>query len=81
MDSKTKISISSWSKSEESYAEEREELLSKVSSKEVANAPFVYSDRQSITSSLTRIDLFRKVLNNQGSIVECGVHKGNSLFL
>ncbi len=81
MDSKTKISISNWSKSEESYAEEREELLSKVSSGEVANAPFVYSERQSITSSLTRIDLFRKVLNKQGSIVECGVHKGNSLFL
>jgi hypothetical protein len=34
-----------------------------------------------LTESLARIDLFRKVLEVQGSIVECGVHKGNNLFL
>ena len=69
------------SKSEQSYGDERKELLSKVSPQEVANSPFVYSERQSVTTSLTRIDLFRKVLQTQGSIVECGVHQGNSLFL
>ncbi len=30
---------------------------------------------------MTRIDLFKKILEVQGADVECGVHKGNSLFL
>ena len=81
MKSKTKISISNWSDSEEDFAQNREKLLSDLSAQEIANSPFVYSERQMITTSLTRIDLFRKILNIQGSIVECGVHRGNSLFL
>ena len=81
MKSKTKISISNWSDSEEVFAQNREKLLSDLSAQEIANSTFVYSERQLITTSLTRIDLFRKILNIQGSIVECGVHRGNSLFL
>ena len=76
-----KISVSNWSSEEEEYSNLRNEILNKTSPRDVSNAPFVYSTRQSLTTALTRIDLFRKVLDVQGAIVECGVHKGNSLFL
>jgi hypothetical protein len=81
MKSKTRISLSNWSSQEENFAEKREAQLNRISSDEVAHAPFVFAERQSITTALTRIDLFRKILEVQGSVVECGVHKGNSLFL
>jgi len=75
------ISISDWSTTEKDFQEQRNSMLKELSSAEVAGAPFVYSDRQMLTSSLTRIHLFEKIINTQGAIVECGVHKGNSLFL
>ncbi|MEO1112183.1 MAG: TylF/MycF/NovP-related O-methyltransferase [Pseudomonadota bacterium] len=81
MKSKTELSGSIWSETEKSYAEQRDELLSATPSHDVAAAPFVYAERQTVTSSLTRMDLFRKILEVQGAIVECGVHKANSLFL
>ncbi len=81
MKSKTELTGSKWSETEKSYAEKRDSLLSSTPSHDVAAAPFVYAERQTVTSSLTRIDLFRKVLEVQGAIVECGVHKANSLFL
>ena len=37
--------------------------------------------RQDVTTALTRIKLFEKILEVQGSIVECGVFRANSLFL
>ena len=81
MKSKTKISVSNWSEQEKEYAALREEMLKDVAAQEVANAPFVFAERQAITTALTRIDLFRQILEVQGAVVECGVHKGNSLFL
>ena len=77
----SKISVSNWSKSDDDYQSKKNELLNDISSHDVASAPFVYSDRQTVTTSLTRIKLFEKILEVQGSIVECGVHKANSLFL
>jgi hypothetical protein len=79
--STNKISVSNWSNLENEYQEKRNSLLRGATSAEVIGAPFVYSDRQMLTASLTRIDLFKKVLEVQGAIVECGVHKANSLFL
>ena len=81
MKSKTKISVSNWSEQEKEYAALREGMLKDVAAQEVANAPFVFAERQAITTALTRIDLFRQILEVQGAVVECGVHKGNSLFL
>ncbi len=43
--------------------------------------PFFSSTRQQFASSLFRIQLYLKVKNVKGSIVECGVHKGNHLML
>lgn len=76
-----KISVSNWSNDEHDFQEQRASMLSKADPLDVADAPFVYATRQNVTASLTRIELFKKILNIQGAIVECGVHKGNSLFL
>jgi hypothetical protein len=75
------ISVSNWSNDEKSFRSERDDILANLDAQEVAAAPFVFSDRQLMSSVLTRIEMFQKILNVQGSIVECGVHKGNSLFL
>jgi hypothetical protein len=75
------ISVSNWSSTELGYHEQRNHLLQELSSAHVVGAPFVYCDRQLLTTSLTRIHLFEKILSTQGSIVECGVHRANSLFL
>jgi hypothetical protein len=83
MDSATNQSHSATnqSKSEEFFQEEKNKTLSKTTAAEVADAPFVYAERQLVTTALTRIHLFEKIMDVQGAIVECGVHKGNSLFL
>ena len=67
--------------SEVEYRKERHEMFAQMSAADVAEAPFVYLDRQLVTLILTRIHLFEKILNVHGSIVECGVHRGNSLML
>jgi len=76
-----KTSVSNWSQTENHFQDKRNQLLSVTTAFEVAGAPFVYTDRQLVTTALTRIHLFEKILEVQGAIVECGVHKANSLFL
>ena len=39
-----------------------------------------YARRQEVTRFLARIELFKKISEIQGSIVECGVYSGNGLF-
>ncbi len=39
-----------------------------------------YARRQEVTRFLARIELFKKIINIQGSIVECGVYSGNGIF-
>ena len=39
------------------------------------------STRQDFAASLARINIYELVKNVKGSIVECGVHKGNNLLL
>jgi hypothetical protein len=80
VDSTEQTTVSNWSAGEMTYQQKKDMLLSKVSSVEVAGAPFVYADRQIVTSALTRIELFKKVVNVPGAIVECGVYRANSLM-
>jgi hypothetical protein len=79
--SKVPAVSSSWVQAENEYRERKQALLGKVTAADVAEAPFVYADRQLVSMSLTRIHLFEKILGIQGAIVECGVHKANSLML
>ena len=67
--------------SENKQLNKKQRMLSKITGKQIATNPFVYMDRQLVTTALTRIKLFEKILEVQGSIVECGVYQANSLFI
>jgi len=54
--------------------------ISNTKIKNVIQSPMLYSSRQTFTKILTRIKLFEKILDVQGSIVECGVYKADSLM-
>ncbi len=68
------------SESEKTYDKERINALCSVDSRLVAETPMLYLDRRLVTLLLTRIKLFESIIDIQGSIVECGVHRGNSLM-
>ena len=69
------------SDSDHSWSQSRSRLLNSTSSSEVAESPFLFMDRRLFAQALAKIRLFELVRDVQGSIVECGVHKGNSLML
>jgi len=66
---------------EERYYKDRSQLIAECSSEYVADAPFLFANRIQITSMLSRIELFKMIMDVPGAIVECGVYKGNSLML
>jgi hypothetical protein len=66
---------------EKIFYEQRDELLKKVDSKYVADAPFLFSHRVALGGILTRVELFKMMLHKPGAIIECGVYRGNSLML
>lgn len=47
---------------------------------EILDSPMLHISRQTITNILTRIELFKMIQEVQGSIIECGVYKANSLM-
>ena len=67
--------------SELSWGQERSEKLENVTSEDVADSPFLYMDRRLFAQALAKTKLYELVRNVQGSIIECGVHRGNSLML
>lgn len=69
------------SPNEISWEAKRKELLLETPGELVADAPFLYLDRRLVSQSLTRVRLFEMILEVQGAIIECGVHRGNSLML
>ena len=77
----SKSNISYWKMAENEFRQRRAGLLEDIESREVSDAPFVFAERQTVTHALTRIKLFELIRDTQGAIVECGVHKGNALFL
>jgi hypothetical protein len=70
------------SEKEQSYAIQMEQCI--------ANSPFsnlersqnfpIYTPRQDLTNFLVRYEIFQRVLEVQGSIVECGVLRGGGLM-
>ncbi len=66
---------------EQLFVEERKKLLQTVDAEYVADAPFVFLTRIQATAMLSRIKLFEMIREMPGSIVECGVYRGNSLML
>jgi hypothetical protein len=68
------------SATEKLWSNHRFNALKNIDSALVADSPMIYSDRRLVTQLLTRIKMFEKIIDIQGSIVECGVHRGNSLM-
>ena len=66
---------------EQLFVEERKKLLQTVDTEYVADAPVVFLTRIQATAMLSRIKLFEMIREMPGSIVECGVYRGNSLML
>ena len=72
------------SKRDEEFQRRRQEFIERSDAFKkgfYVDHPFVLCSRQSLTSSLFRIKLYEKILNVQGSIIECGVHRGNNFML
>lgn len=81
LDNPTSVYLNSESEGEKKFQIARKMALDEVSPSLVADSPYIYADRRDVALSLTRIHLFEKILSVQGSVVECGVHRGNSLML
>jgi Macrocin-O-methyltransferase (TylF) len=63
------------------YYQKRDELIKACPPSYIADAPFLFSTRIQTTQVVSRIKLFEMIREMPGSIVECGVYKGNSLLL
>ena len=66
---------------EKKYFSDRETFIEKSTRVDIANNPFMYATRQSVSDLLVRVELFNKIKNLSGHIVECGVNRGNSYML
>jgi hypothetical protein len=45
------------------------------------NSPCLFARRQNVTESLAFYELYKKIVERHGAIVECGVHQGNNFIL
>lgn len=63
------------------YHAEREAYLQAMDRKALADAPFLFATRQAVSEMAVRFELFRRVHEVSGAIVECGVARGNNLML
>lgn len=66
---------------EKIYYQKRREIIDSCSPEYIAEAPFLFTDRIQVTQMLSRVELFKMVSDVPGAIIECGVHRGNSLML
>ena len=68
-------------KHEVGYENQMAEFMDKTDLKNYMNDPFLFMRRQRVAEYLGRVELFQKIQNVAGSIVECGVKRGGSLML
>lgn len=66
---------------EREYFKNREEVVSKMKRRLLVDNPFLFASRFSVNDMLIRVELFKKIRNVSGAIVECGVAQGNHLML
>lgn len=69
------------SQEEESYFEKRKNILKKQDAEFVADNPYLFTTRQETGDTLARVELFQKICDIPGYIVECGSNTGNHLML
>ena len=77
-----RLSLPLRSQNERSYVDELGNFLesSQLSEVEKIMNFSLYTPRQNIASFLAKYELFKKILNVQGSIIECGVAYGSGLM-
>tara|TARA_B100000519_G_C14259930_1_gene447143 strand:+ start:1030 stop:1755 length:726 start_codon:yes stop_codon:yes gene_type:complete len=68
-------------KNEKKYRELRKKTLSKINAQTIADNPFLFANRTTVTETIARYEIFKKIINISGAIIECGVHNGNNLLL
>lgn len=68
------------SDSEKVNAENFENLFKTLSANESHVAPSLFTNRRIFSNMLARIELFKRVLEIPGDVIECGVFKGNGLM-
>lgn len=68
-------------KNESNYHKKIEDILKKLSPQYINSIPFLLMDRRNLTKALIRIELFKKILEIPGYIIECGSYRGNGLGL
>lgn len=66
---------------EKDFAIKRRELIENCQPNFIGDTPFLFMDRRILHSALSKIKLFEMISDVPGVIIECGVHKGNSLLL
>ena len=54
---------------EAQYNETRAGVLKRVDAEYVADAPFVFANRINVTAALSRMELFKKVMDVPGAII------------
>jgi len=65
---------------ENQYYQAREQLIGAASKMFIADSPTLFSSRIGVQSLITRYELYKKILQVPGDIIELGVYKGNSLL-
>ena len=65
---------------EKRYRSKRGETIGKLNPQVLADNPFFFANRTTVTEAIARYELFKKILNISGAIIECGVHNGNNLL-
>ena len=60
------------------FYESREALINLASKDFIADAPSVFGSRIGVQSLITRYELYKRILDVPGDIIELGVYKGNS---
>src|SRR5438270_13094292 len=66
---------------EQAYNRKRSELIARCKPEYAADAPFLFANRIQTASTLSRVELFKMVMDIPGAIIEFGVYTGNSLML
>lgn len=66
---------------ENDYAVQRAATVETVPRAVLADAPFLFARRQTVSEMLVRTRLFDMILEVSGAIIECGVAHGNNLML
>jgi hypothetical protein len=60
---------------EQTYNEKRAELIARCKPEYIADAPFLFANRIQTASMLSRVELFKMVMDVPGAIIETGVYK------